>query len=74
MITATLTFPMTKEQIRSETDRLCGERDTRKAEIDVLNTMLGAIQKHCKHEHPSTGYNDRDGSWATPCIHCGYSY
>lgn len=73
-VTVNIKFPMTKAEIKRETERLEQEITTRRAEIKVLAEALGTIQAQCKHEGQKTGYNERDGSWANPCPTCGESH
>jgi hypothetical protein len=70
----TIKFPIKQEDIPEESKKIREMIQARQAEIEILHTALETITKMCKHKHPSTGYNERDGSWATPCIYCGYSY
>lgn len=70
----TIEFPVDPSKIAEETKHIRAMIDERTAEIKLLRTALSAIQDQCKHKHPDQGYNERDGSWANPCIHCGYSY
>jgi hypothetical protein len=74
MIEITLKFPLDQAGIKEASVKIRGQIEERKAEIEALRGALKTIYSQCKHEHPGRGYNERDGSWASPCIHCGYSY
>lgn len=69
-----VTFPVTGDRIPEETTRIRAAIDGLDQEREALLGMLRAIQKMCKHKHAASGHNERDGSWATPCIFCGYCY
>jgi hypothetical protein len=73
-VTLTLEFPLTQQRIKEETTKIREQIEARKGEIEMLRGALKTIYAQCKHEHPGSGYNERDGNWASPCIHCGYSY
>lgn len=69
-----IAFPVAQADIKAEVKRVSDAINANNAEMKILQATLGAIRNFCTHEHPKTGWNERDGSWASPCIHCGYSY
>lgn len=70
-----ITFPLkSKEDIKKALKALNDEILARESELKILVTMVRQCQSYCKHQNQKTGYNDRDGSWGSPCPTCGYSY
>ena len=51
-------------------------RQWREHDKRVESTVIGLmrlVQSRCKHEGAKRGYNERDGSWMSPCPTCGAS-
>lgn len=69
-----ITFPVEQARIKSETDKLVGEISALDAKKRALTALLRAIRDGCQHAHAQTGYNERDGAWASPCKYCGHCY
>ena len=38
-----------------------------------MSGLLQLVRKNCKHPDAARGYNERDGSWMSPCPICGES-
>jgi len=51
-------------------------REWRAEDKRVESTVIGLlrlVQSRCTHVGASRGYNERDGSWMSPCPTCGDS-
>lgn len=73
-MSVSVTFPVPKEKIREEYQRLHAELKRLDYERDGVVDLIRMIQKGCDHKGQVTGCNERDGSWGNPCPTCGYSY
>jgi len=69
----TLKIPVTNDEIKEEIMNLRDAIALRNSEIQLLRDAIAHYQKQCKHPGQKTGYNERDGNWATPCPICGDS-
>lgn len=69
-----LKLPCTKEEIKTEVDKLANQIRQRESEIKLLRTAIQHYQNQCDHVGQKTGYNERDGGWGSPCPTCGYAY
>jgi len=69
-----VTLPVEQTRMKEETDRISAALAQAEHEVRALRGLLKAVRDTCKHKHPAQGYNDRDGSWAAPCIYCGHTY
>lgn len=70
----TLKMPCTDQVIKQEIDKYSAKIKELKTRIDIFGQAINHYQKQCKHPGQETGYNERDGSWGSPCPVCGYSY
>ncbi len=70
----TLKIPCTEEEIKLETEKLRNQIFKLSSEEKLLRQAIKHYQSLCDHKGQKTGYNDRDGSWGSPCPTCGYSY
>lgn len=66
-----------KARIKSATDEL-GRlltlwTNSGRAAADLLRQLLTAARRQCDHAGAQSGYNERDGSWMSPCPTCGDS-
>jgi hypothetical protein len=61
----TVTFPIPKDQIKAEMDKIQAEITTRNVELRVLQSMSKLIRETCSHEFPK-------GSHIGNCVHCGH--
>lgn len=68
-----LKLPVTEAEIKTETKRLRGEIDLRNTEIQLLREAINHYQRQCAHPGQRSGYNERDGDWASVCPICGDS-
>lgn len=66
-----ISFPVPKSKIKDVCDDLVEELSRLDSERAIVVTMLQQVRKGCSHEGQKTGYNERDGAWATPCVICG---
>lgn len=69
----TLKIPVTNDEIKEETSILRQQIALRDSEIQLLRDAIRHYQKQCTHPGQQTGYNEREGNWATPCPICGDS-
>ena len=69
-----LKVPADLDTIRAETSKFRQMVQERKTEIELLWKAIEHYQKQCPHPGQATGYNERDGSWASPCPVCGESH
>lgn len=71
-------LPVTHDKIKSVADLLRQRLKDHQTVFDMERApaiaLLDMVQKLCKHKGAETGYNDRDGSWMSPCPTCGHSY
>lgn len=68
-----LKFPCNNDEIKAEVGSLREMLKQRQAEIEMLRHAIKHYQNQCDHPGQVTGYNERDGSWASPCPVCGES-
>lgn len=64
-------FPIYKDKIPMEVERIRNRVKALDAEKEVLKKLLEMVYTFCDHAGRESGYNERDGSWNNPCPTCG---